>query len=249
MRALYLKGMNDNLQKDIGISFSNPNFLDLALTHSSFNKENNNERLCFLGDAVLNMIAAEYLFKKFPEYSEGVLTKMRAGLVSRKALSLWAKNINLGNFILLSQGEEKTGGRKKVSILAEAMEGLIGAIFIDSGISNAKAFAMEHLSSCKEEEILDFKSALQELAQKKKGIIPVYKLIEKSGKEHKPLFKISVSVDEIIEIGNGKSKKEAEQEASKKALEKLQKVYTEDFEEVEPFSIKLGETYAKTEIT
>lgn len=227
----------EEFQKDIGISFSNPNFLDLALTHSSFNKENNNERLCFLGDAVLNMIAAEYLFKKFPKYSEGVLTKMRSGLVSRKALAGWAKNINLGNFLLLSSGEEKTGGRKKASILAEAIEGLIGAIFIDSGISKAKAFIMKHLSCCKEEELLDFKSALQELAQKKKGILPVYKLIEKSGKEHKPLFKISVSVGKIIEIGNGKSKKEAEQEASKKALEKLQKVCTENFEEVKLSSI------------
>lgn len=209
-------------QKNIGITFQDHNLLNLALTHPSFNKKNNNERLSFLGDAVLNMITAEYLYKKFPEYSEGVLTKTRAGLVARRALSLWAKDINLGNFILLGDGEEKTGGRKKISILAEAIEGLIGAIFIDSGISKARAFVIKHLSSCKEEELLDFKSALQELAQKKMGIVPTYKLIKKSGKEHKPLFNISVTCDKIIEIGKGRSKKEAEQEAAKKALEKLQ---------------------------
>lgn len=222
MHLLYLENMEnkEEFQKQIGISFLNPALLELALTHSSFNKEHNNERLCFLGDAVLNIIASEHLFKRFPEYSEGPLTKMRAGLVSRKALAKWANNINLGSFVLLSKMEEKTGGREKPSILSEGMEGLIGAIFIDSGITKARKFVLSHISSVKW-ELLDFKSALQELAQKKDKSLPVYKLIKKSGKDHKPLFTISVSVGEIIETGKGRSKKEAEQKASKKALEKL----------------------------
>lgn len=224
MPLLYLENMNNKgaFQKQIGISFSNPSLLDLALTHSSFNKKQNNGRLCFLGDAVLNMIASLYLFKRFPEYPEGILTKMRAGLVSRKVLVKWARDIKLGHFIFLSNGEEKTGGRKKASILSEAIEGLIGAIFIDGGISKAKKFVMAYLSSQKG-EFLDFKSALQELAQKEKMGLPVYKLVKKSGKEHNPSFNISVSVGGIIEYGKGKNKKEASQEAAKKALERLQK--------------------------
>lgn len=223
MPQLYLKNMGnlEEFQKHIDIYFKNSSLLELALTHSSYDKKYNNERLCFLGDAVLNMIASDYLFKRFPEYSEGVLTKMRAGLVSRKVLVKWAKNINLGEFILISNGEEKTGGRKKASILSEAIEGLIGGIFIDAGISKARKFVMTHLSSQKG-QFLDFKSALQELSQKKKISLPVYKVIKKSGKEHKPLFNISVSVGGIIEYGKGRNKKEASQEAAKKALERLQ---------------------------
>ncbi len=226
MPVLYLKDMNKDeliqeFQKNIGVSFLDITLLEKALTHSSYDRENNNERLCFLGDAVLNMITASYLFERFPEYSEGLLTKIRAGLVSRRALVLWAKNINLGKFMFLSQGEEKTGGRKKTSILSEAIEGLVGAIFIDSGLSYAKDFIMKHLNEQKEEELCDAKSSLQELAQKKNGSLPIYRLIGKSGYDHKPIFNISVDVDGIVEIGSGKNKKEAEQDAARKALLKL----------------------------
>jgi len=224
MPVLYLKNMDKKMllefQKNIGVSFKNPALLNQALTHSSYDKENNNERLCFLGDAVLNMLCAEYLFEKFSGYSEGFLTKARASLVSRRRLVPWAKNIGLGRFILLSAGEEKQGGRKKGSILSEAIEALIGAIFIDSGISNAKAFVMPHLNS-QGEGLLDFKSTLQELVQKKDGSLPVYKLIKRSGKEHKPIFYISVEVDGRVEIGRGRNKKEAEQDAASKMLIKL----------------------------
>lgn len=225
MPPLYLKNMNriEKLQKHIDISFKNPSILDLALTHSSFNREHNNERLCFLGDAVLNMIAAHYLFKRFPKYREGVLTKMRAGLISRKVLELGAKHLNLGDLILLSKAEEKTGGRKKASVLSEAIEGLIGAIFIDSGICKARKFVMKYLFSKEQTGLVDYKSALQEFTQKKKGTIPIYKLIKKSGKEHNPLYTISVSADGMIEKGRGKNKKQAEQEAAKRVLERLQR--------------------------
>ncbi|MEW6681196.1 MAG: ribonuclease III [bacterium] len=208
-------------QKNIGVSFSNIGLLKQALTHSSYNKENN-ERLCFLGDAVLNMIAADYLFEKYPEYSEGLLTKIRSGIVNRKTLALWAKNIGLGKFIILSSGEEKGGGRKKTSILAETIEALVGAIFIDSGIKKAEDFVMRYFSAQKEEELLDYKSALQELFQKRNGSIPIYTLIKKSGEEHKPIFNVLVSIGGIEERGRGKSRKEAEQEAARKALLKIQ---------------------------
>ncbi|MEW6680190.1 MAG: ribonuclease III, partial [bacterium] len=184
--------------KNIGVFFKETPLLVKALTHSSYDRENNNERLCFLGDSVLNMVAASYLFERYPEYSEGFLTKMKAGLVNRRQLANWANNIELGKFLFLSNGERKTGGRKKTSILAEAIEALVGAIFIDSGIENAKAFIMKHLESSKKES-LDYKSLLQELVQKKNGSLPIYKLIEKSGMDHKPIFSVSVEVAGIIE--------------------------------------------------
>ncbi|MEW6103229.1 MAG: ribonuclease III [bacterium] len=209
-------------QKNIGISFLNPLVLEKALTHSSYDRENNNERLCFLGDSVLNMITASYLFEKFGDFSEGFLTKMKANMVSRRQLVQWARNIELGKFLFLSNGEEKTGGRKKTSILAEAIEALVGAIFIDSGIENAKLFIMKHIE-CHKEEILDYKSSLQEIVQRKDGSLPIYKLIEKSGQDHKPIFSVSVSVDGMVEAGKGKSKKEAEEDAARKLLKKIKR--------------------------
>ncbi|HAW49631.1 TPA: ribonuclease III [bacterium] len=225
MQALYLKDMVKTekmlnlFQEKLGVSFSDTSLLRKALTHSSYSQENN-ERLCFLGDAILGMVTAEYLFNKFPNYSEGDLTKLKSELVGRKLLFSFAKKIDIGRFIFLSSGESATGGRKKQSILSEALEAVIGAIFIDCGMNTARDFIINYLNS-QEFIVCDYKSDLQELTQKKFGIIPSYRLIEQVGKDHKPTFTVEANVCGMTEKAKGGNKKEAEQNASKKLLDKI----------------------------
>lgn len=210
----------------IGHSFKNKQLLKTALTHSSYANEMNgkvsyNERLEFLGDSVLGMITAEYLFKNHPDMPEGQLTKRRAAMVCEKSLHKFAKSINLGDFIFLGKGEINTGGRERPSILADAFESVIAAIYIDAGFETAKNFVLDFISNADVEEdtISDYKTALQEIVQKNHGEILEYFMAGESGPDHNKTFIVEVKLNSnVIGTGEGKSKKQAEQQAAREAL-------------------------------
>lgn len=219
----------DNLkvfEEIIGHKFKNKDLLKTALTHSSYANEMNgkvqyNERLEFLGDSVLGMITAEFLFSKHPEMPEGQLTKRRAAMVCEKSLHKFAKSINLGDFIYLGKGEINTGGRERPSILADAFESLIAAIYIDAGFEAAKEFVLDFISNADVEEnaISDYKTALQEIVQKNHGEILEYFMAGESGPDHNKTFIVEVRLNSnVIGTGEGRSKKQAEQMAAKEAL-------------------------------
>lgn len=217
--------MLNELQKKLKIKFKNPAVLNTALTHKSYAIENNlkefNERLEFIGDSVLSVATAVYLYKKYPDYDEGKLSKIKAATVSRVTLYAIAKKLKLGNYLKISKSEEATGGREKESILANALEAVIGAIFLDRGCLPAEKF-VNALFSKQEISPADFKSELQEIIQSKYKTIPVYRVLEEKGPDHDKIFKVGVSIGKkALGIGTGKSKKEAEQDAAKKALTKL----------------------------
>ncbi len=215
----------------IEYEFNDKNYILEALTHSSYSNENKkyefNERLEFLGDSVLSIVISEYLFKKETSLPEGELTKLRANIVCEESLSEVATKINLGEYMLLGKGEEATGGRERVSILADAFEAVIAAIFLDGGIENAKKFILKYmeeiiLNSRKGRIFRDYKTHLQEVLQSNGSSNIWYKLRDEKGPDHNKRFVMMVGVDEsIIGVGEGKSKKEAEQLAAKKALENM----------------------------
>jgi len=216
------------LEKLIEIKFNNKNLLLHALTHKSYGIENKlniwNERLEFLGDSVLSFIIVDYLYNKYKNLDEGVLSKIKSRLVSQKTLTVLAKKINLGKFILLSVGEEQTGGRDKGTILADTFEALLGAIYLDKGISVAKQFLIKLLPLKEVRMDIDYKSKLQEIVQKKYKTLPEYNVISETGPEHNKIFKIEVEImKKVYGRGIGKNKKEAEQQAAKNTLEKLYK--------------------------
>lgn len=212
----------EELCKKLCRIFSNSELLELALTHKSFSGVRNNERLEFLGDAVLSMATSAYFFEKYPEYCEGDLSKIKSVAVSRKSLHQWALNLGIGNFIKISPAEEAMGGRNKESILANTMEAIIGAIYIDSGYESAARFVWDYYDG-KKFELVNFKSRLQEFTQLKYKILPLYVVAEESGPEHEKCFKISVNIGlKELGTGYGRSKKEAEQSAARSALEKLE---------------------------
>ncbi len=219
------------LEQKLAIKFKNKNFLKEALTHRSYLNENpswglpHNERLEFLGDAVLELAVTENLFKKFPDYPEGQLTSLRAALVNYQTMAKVAKSIELENFILLSKGEAKDAGRARDVILANAMEAVIGAIYLDAGYSEVRKiierFIIEpNLNQIIESELYkDPKSRLQEIVQEKLKLTPTYQLLEEWGPDHKKIFKMGVYFNgKLIAQGEGYSKQEAEVEAAKKAL-------------------------------
>ena len=217
----------ENLQKQIGYHFKNTALLKRALTHSSYmnekkiNKSGDYERLEFLGDAVLELVSSEFLFHEHPEVPEGELTKMRASMVCEPSLAFCARDIELGNFILLGKGEENTGGRERDSIISDVMEAVTGAIYLDGGMEPAKAFIHRFILSDLEDKQLfyDSKSNLQELIQGKLKKEFQYELLEESGPEHNKLFKVAVRMeDEVLGEGAGRTKKAAEQQAAYKAL-------------------------------
>ncbi|HAX61906.1 MAG TPA: ribonuclease III [Elusimicrobia bacterium] len=217
--------MLNELEKKIKIKFKNPKLLDVALTHKSFAIENNlnefNERMEFLGDAILSTATAVYLYLKYPNYDEGKLSKIKSSAVSRTTLQEIAKKLKLGKFVKISKSEESTGGREKDSILANTMEAVIGAIFLDAGYKKAEKFIHELLSNQKINPS-DYKSELQEVIQSKHKTIPVYTVIAEKGPDHDKTFKIEVRIGKKqLGIGLGKSKKEAEQNAAKNAFEKM----------------------------
>lgn len=211
------------LEKNIGYHFRDKSLLKTAVTHSSFANENRgglayNERLEFLGDAVLQLVTSEKLFKENPDMPEGRMSKQRAALVCEDALAGYSKEIQLGDFMLLGKGEEATGGRHRPSILADAFEALIGAIFLDGGMDNAKRFVRRFLDAA-HTSLKDYKTLLQEIIQKNPGERLSYVVIGESGPDHDKVFNVEVHLNSnVIGKGTGKSKKQAEQAAAKEAL-------------------------------
>jgi len=222
-----------NLENKIEVVFKNKNLLKESLTHRSYINENpnwglsHNERLEFLGDAVLELIVTENLFNKFPDSPEGELTSIRAALVNYQMLAIIAKNIELDNFILLSRGEAKDIGKAREVILANAFEALLGAIYLDSGYEDAKkfikTFVMNQLQEVVDKKLYqDPKSLLQEIVQDKFKVTPTYIVLSERGPDHAKIFQIGVHFgDKLIAEGEGLSKQEAEVEAAKNALHSL----------------------------
>ena len=210
----------------IGYTFKDKSLLQTALTHSSYANEMNgkfdyNERLEFLGDSVLGMITAEYLFTHHPEMPEGKLTKTRASMVCEKSLHKFAQSIKLGEFMYLGKGEINTGGRERPSILADAFESVIAAIYLDAGFEEAKKFVLGFISNADIEEpvITDYKTALQEIVQKNPGEYLEYFMVGESGPDHCKTFIVEVHLNNnVIGTGEGRSKKQAEQMAAKATL-------------------------------
>lgn len=210
----------------IGYKFKDKSLLQTALTHSSYANEMNgkvdyNERLEFLGDSVLGMITAEFLFENHPEMPEGKLTKTRAAMVCEKSLHRFAQSIKLGEFMYLGKGEINTGGRERPSILADAFESLIAAIYLDAGFEEAKKFVLGFISTADIEEtvITDYKTALQEIVQKNPGEYLEYFMVGESGPDHCKTFIVEVHLNNnVIGTGEGRSKKQAEQMAAKATL-------------------------------
>ena len=221
--------MNE-LQDKIGYHFNDVSLLKEALTHSSFANEHRsqhikyNERLEFLGDAVLSIVVSDYIFKNCPELPEGELTKLRASLVCEKSLYEFAKRIDLGNYLLLSKGERNNGGADRPSILSDAFEALIAAIYIDGGMKSASKhilnFVVPEIKNTKKKRINDYKTTLQEIIQKNPGEQLEYVLVDESGPDHNKHFVVEVHLNSnVIGKGGGRSKKEAEQQAAREALE------------------------------
>ncbi len=224
----------DSLYSKIGYEFKDSNLISTALTHSSYSNESKtkaacNERLEFLGDSVLSLAVSEYVYKTYPDLPEGDLTKLRAGVVSEASLAKVARDLDLGEFLLLGKGEQITGGRDRDSILADAMEAIIGAIYLDGGFEKAKDFVLKQLKSAIEHHYMnnghwDSKTQLQELLQSKAGTEITYEIIDEKGPDHNKLYTAQVSSNgKVMGIGTGKSKKEAEQNAAYKALQKFTK--------------------------
>jgi len=220
----------EELQGKIGYTFQNKALLKQALTHSSFaneqkiNKLKDYERLEFLGDAVLELVSSEFLFKENPQMPEGQLTKLRASMVCEPALAYCAKDIDLGSYILLGRGEESTGGRGRSSITSDVMEAVIGAIFLDGGIDEAKKYINRFVLSDLENKILflDSKTLLQEEIQKKSDAHLRYELTGESGPDHNKEFRVEAYLnDELVGAGTGHTKKAAEQQAAYEALLRL----------------------------
>lgn len=222
------------LEKKLSIKFKNKDLLIQAFTHRSYLNENtafklnNNERLEFLGDAVLEHIVTDYLFLNYPQRSEGELTSWRASLVNTKMLSEKAQSLGFNNFLLLSQGEIKENGKARYYILANTFEAFIGALYLDQGFNICKDFISEHLIKelnriIKERLYKDAKSKFQEKAQEIEGTTPSYEILKQWGPDHKKTFSVGLFLkDDLVAKGQGSSKQEAEEDAAKEAL-KLKK--------------------------
>ncbi|MCI6151702.1 ribonuclease III [Fusobacterium perfoetens] len=222
-----------SLEKKIGYKFKNIKLLRNSLVHRSFGNENkkykkiNNERLELLGDAVLDLIVAEYLYKNHSNYSEGDLAKIKSMAVSEPVLAKVSRKLNMGEYLYLSRGELLTGGRERNSILGDLFEAVLGAIYLDSNFETARKIALHHLKEYidhveEDEEIMDFKTILQEYSQKVYKQVPTYEVINETGPDHKKLFEIVVKIGEDIEEkGIGKSKKMAEHGAAQALCKKL----------------------------
>ncbi|WP_297573241.1 ribonuclease III [uncultured Campylobacter sp.] len=219
------------LEKNLDYEFKDRELFKIALTHKSVKQTQNNERLEFLGDAVLDLVVGEYLFSNYKDVGEGELSKLRAALVNEQSFSKLARSIGLQNFIYLSFAEEQNNGRGKDSIVCDAFEALMGAIYLESGLKFTKNLAIKLIK--KEFPVIsldilekDYKTRLQELTQSKVGSTPKYELISAVGPDHKKEFDMAVVLDgKTISSGKGRSKKAAEQEAAKKAIEILKRKY------------------------
>ena len=226
------------LQNNLGVTFKGLSLLQQALVHSSYINENpdfalpSNERLQFLGDALLGFVTAENLYRSSATLNEGEMTKLRAALVCQENLARLASSLKLGDYLYLGQGEEKSGGRQKKRNLACALEAVIGTVLIDQGFEIARDFILRlfgtNLQKAKEGLATDYKSRLQELAQAKKRKSPRYRVVEAVGPDHDKRFTVEAVVgDEVLGKGSGKSKQSAEKEAARQALENLLLQYGE----------------------
>ena len=225
----------DALQQAIGYRFRDRGLLEHAMTHTSRANEDvsggvhDNESMEFLGDAVIGFVIADVLFREFPDFDEGEKSKTKAALVSTATLARQAERLNLGEHLLLGRGEEKTGGRRKQALLADGYEALIAAIYLDGGIEHVRAFIVREfaplLAEVQQHGIAgsqDYKSALQELLQAREQPLPEYRLVGTMGPDHRKLFQVEVVVNgEALAESTGPSKKEAEQDAARAALDKL----------------------------
>lgn len=218
----------EKLQQSVGYKFKDKRLLQRALTHTSYANECNeghnksNERLEFLGDSVLGIITAEHFYLNFKDLPEGELTKLRAATVCENSLSSFARQLGLGEYLLLGKGEMCTGGSDRPSILADAFEALIAAIYLDGGIEEAKKFVLKYVDKAVEEHrgFKDYKTVLQEVIQKNPGEVIEYVLVKESGPDHNKRFEVEVHLNSnVIGKGVGTSKKKAEQLAAKEALE------------------------------
>ncbi len=220
----------DKIEESIGYIFKDKNLLKKAMTHTSYayeNKVDSNEKLEFLGDSILEFISSKYLFKNYPKLQEGEMTKVRAAVVCEKSLYKIATLHNFSDFLYLGKSEKKTGGEKRPAILADSVEAVIAAIFLDGGISQAEKFIIDNLKD--EIEIAtkhvgdrDYKTVLQEKLQEHGEVKIEYKITQEKGPDHDKHFEAQVSCNgKLLASGEGKSKKEAHMEAAKKALEDL----------------------------
>jgi len=224
------KRQNENrLLLKLGLKFKNPEIFHQAMVHRSFLNENpsqkhSNERLEFLGDAVLEFLVSHQLFEAFPQFEEGDLTALRAKLVNTKSLSSVGKKLNIGKYLYLSKGEEEGGGRENQKLLANAVEAIIGAIFIDQGIDKTKEFVSKYIFNKTQtkinlQELKDPKTLLQEIVQAKGFGAPLYRVVKEEGPDHAKRFEVAVFVNnKEIARGYGRSQKEAQQQAAKFAL-------------------------------
>ncbi len=224
-----------DLESNLGYIFNNKDLLYNALTHGSYCNEvkgsslESNERLEFLGDAVLELVISEFLYKKYKDFSEGELTKMRAKIVCSNTLAEIALRLNIGEYIIMGKGEINQGGRKRKSILADSLEAIIGAIYLDNGLKKVKKFIFLHFKPIiqrinKEDLYYDYKTILQEKVQSEKKHELYYELIKEEGPDHNKIFYVDVIINnKKYGTGQGKNKKEAEQNAAKEALSYIEK--------------------------
>ena len=225
-----MKDKLEELESRIGYHFQNTDLLRTAMTHSSYinehhlEKHQSNERLEFLGDAVLELVSSEFLYKEHPKVSEGELTRTRASMVCEPSLAFCARDLELGSYLLLGKGEEATGGRERESVTSDAMEALIGAIYLDSGFTSAKEFILNFVLNDMEHKKLfyDSKTILQEIVQARGTELLSYELLEETGPDHNKTFQVAALIgSQEISRGFGRTKKAAEQRAAYQAILKL----------------------------
>ncbi len=221
------------LQEVIGFPFEDHPLLREALVHRSYLNENptfpsrDNQRLEFLGDALLDFVAGDYLYRRYPKMREGELTSIRAALVKEETLARFAQILDLGRYLYLGRGEEESGGRERPSLLADAFEALVGALYLDGGLTTAERFILRFLEPETERivvqgELRDYKSLFQEEAQRRFQATPLYRTIDERGPDHNKVFTVEVLIEEkVYGRGEGTSKQAAEQEAARQALEKI----------------------------
>jgi len=219
-------------EQALGYVFRDPLLLANAFTHRSYTNENpsasrqDNERLEFLGDAVLQLCISDLLMRRFPAYTEGRLSKMRAALVNEQSLAVLGRRLGMGNHLFLGKGEESSGGREKTSLLADTFEAVMAAVYLDGGFSQASRLVADLFAEAISAEregggppYRDYKSALQELCQSRFHETPKYQLLNEYGPDHDKTFEVELVVESVKETGTGKSRKEAEQQAAGKALD------------------------------
>lgn len=224
----------EEFQNKLAIHFHDQTLLKQAFIHRSYLNEDkkthiSNERLEFLGDAILSFLTSQFLYSTYPEYPEGVLTNIRSGLVKTKTLAEIAKTLGLGELLFLSHGEEESGGRSNQSLLADSFEAFLGAMYLDQGLEVCKSYLEKYLfiytqPLIENKAYIDFKSHLQEVIQETTKISPIYKVVKTEGPDHNKTFWVDVySNNLVLGTGMGKSKQEAEQKAAANALEKMNK--------------------------